>query len=97
VDTRSWTNLFLVCMTFGKDETYGTGSLAPANHVMRTDKRDRTGRTFSQECQRYLDIRRLHELVLVSEDVIHGARIRGIQSRGLGQTNTVSTVKTTMT
>ena len=50
------------------------------NHVRQ---RDRTGRTFSQECQRYLDVRRFHELLLVTEDVVHGSGVRGIQSRGL--------------
>ena len=64
---------------------------------MRTQKRDRTDHTFPQECQRYFDVRRLHKLILVTEDVVHGSRIRGVQSRGLGRTNQVSTAKTKMT
>ena len=40
--------------------------------------------TFSQERQRYPDICRFHEFILMSEDIVHGSRIRGVQSRGLG-------------
>ena len=60
-------------------------------------ERDRTVPTFPQECQRYLNVRRLHKLVLVSENVVHCGRVRGVQSRGLGETNEVSTVKASVT
>jgi hypothetical protein len=71
-------------MTFSKDKAYGGAAdgLVPRNHMVEiTIERDYT---FSQERQRYPDICRLHEFILMSEDIVHGSRIRGVQSRGLG-------------
>ena len=83
MDTRSPTNLFLVGMAFSEYKTYrrvDTGILAEKSRDVNATEENHT---FSQEGQRYFDVRRFHEFVLVRENIAHGSHICGVQSGGL--------------